>query len=398
MTDDTRPQPTSTAAPGRRPTTRRACATCRSRRCRASRSTRSTATARTRASTRTRGASTPRCTGRGCGRCGCSPASARPRTPTPGSRSCCAAGGTGLSTAFDMPTLMGRDSDNAVARAARSAGPASRSTRSPTWRTCSPTSTSASVTTSMTINGPASIVLAMYIAVAEKTRRRAGRPGRARSRTTSSRSTRRRRSTSSRRGPSVRLVTDLMRFTTAEMPRWHPVSISGLPHPRGRLDRRAGAGVHARQRLRLRRGGVRRRARRRRLRPPPVVLLQLPHRLLRGDRQVPRRPAHLGPLDARALRRQGRALPALRVPHPDRGRVAHRAAARDQHRPRRAPGAGRGARRARRAAHRLLRRGAGAADREGGAHRPAHPADHRPRDRRGQRGRPAGRRRTTSSG
>ena len=27
--------------------------------------------------------------------------------------------------------------------------------------------------------------------------------------------------------PSMRLITDLMRFTSAEMPRWHPVSISG---------------------------------------------------------------------------------------------------------------------------------------------------------------------------
>ena len=76
-----------------------------------------------------------------------------------------------------------------------------------------------------------------------------------------------------------------------------------LPHPRGRLDRAAGARVHARRRLRLRAGGDRPRPRRRRLRAAPVVLLQRPHRLLRGDRQVPRRPPDLGARDARDLRR-----------------------------------------------------------------------------------------------
>ncbi len=51
-------------------------------------------------------------------------------------------GGGGLSVAFDMPTLMGRDSDD-PRRSARSATAASRSTRSPTWRSSSTASTSA---------------------------------------------------------------------------------------------------------------------------------------------------------------------------------------------------------------------------------------------------------------
>ena len=51
-------------------------------------------------------------------------------------------GQTGLSIAFDLPTQLGYDSDDARARA-RSAAPASRSTRSPTWRSCSPGSRSA---------------------------------------------------------------------------------------------------------------------------------------------------------------------------------------------------------------------------------------------------------------
>ena len=79
------------------------------------------------------------------------------------------------------------------------------------------------------------------------------------------------------------------------------------------------------------------------------------------------------------------------LPHPDRGRLAHRAAADEQHRARRDPGAGGGAGRNAVAAHRQLRRSAGAADRRGGAHRAAHAADHRVRIRRGADRRSAGR-------
>jgi methylmalonyl-CoA mutase N-terminal domain/subunit len=50
------------------------------------------------------------------------------------------AGGDGLSTAFDMPTLLGIDSDDRW-RSARSAAAAWRSTASPTWRTSTPAST-----------------------------------------------------------------------------------------------------------------------------------------------------------------------------------------------------------------------------------------------------------------
>ncbi len=76
-----------------------------------------------------------------------------------------------------------------------------------------------------------------------------------------------------------------------------------LPHPRGGLDGRAGARVHARRRVRLRRCGARARARRRRVRAAAVVLLQRAHRLLRGDREVPGGAADLGARAARALRR-----------------------------------------------------------------------------------------------
>ena len=124
-----------------------------------------------------------------------------------------------------------------------------------------------------------------------------------------------------------------------------------LPHPRGRLDGRAGARVHARRRLRLRRARAVARPRRRRLRPGPVVLLRRARRLLRGDREVPRRPPDLGALAARRLRRADREGAVAAVPHPDGRRLADGAAALQQRRPHRHRGALRGARRHQLAAH-----------------------------------------------
>ena len=67
---------------------------------------------RARASRRTPAASTRRCTGAGCGRCASTPASARRRRPTQRFKFLLAAGQTGLSCAFDLPTQMGYDSDH----------------------------------------------------------------------------------------------------------------------------------------------------------------------------------------------------------------------------------------------------------------------------------------------
>ena len=93
-----------------------------------------------------------------------------------------------------------------------------------------------------------------------------------------------------------------------------------LSHRRGRREPDLAARVHAVQRLHLRRGVSRARHAHRRLRAEPVVLLQLrdgPR--VRGDR--PRRAAHLGGGDARALRRQ-RALAEAQVPFADERRAA----------------------------------------------------------------------------
>ncbi|MBD3403009.1 methylmalonyl-CoA mutase [candidate division GN15 bacterium] len=134
-------------------------------------------------------------------------------------------GGTGLSTAFDLPTLMGYDSDHP-----RSLGEVGK---------CGVAVDTladmeiifdgidlAEVSTSMTINSPASMLLAMYIAVAEKK----GIPS------------------EKLRGtlqndilkeyiaqkefifpprPSIRLITDMMEYCTKKVPQWNTISISG---------------------------------------------------------------------------------------------------------------------------------------------------------------------------
>ena len=162
-----------------------------------------------------------------------------------------------------------------------------------------------------------------------------------------------------------------------------------LPHPRGRLDGRAGARVHARRRVRVRRARSGARSRRRRLRARALVLLRCARRLLRGDRQVPCRPPDLGALDARRVRREVREGAVAAVPHPDGGRQPDRPAALQQRRPHRHRGAGRGARRHQLAAHQRPRRDPGAAERAGRRDRAAHPAGDHGRDRRRERRGPA---------
>ncbi len=58
--------------------------------------------------------------------------------------------------------------------------------------------------------------------------------------------------------PSVRIVVDMIEFCARARAALAPGVDQRLPHPRGRLDGGAGAGVHARRRHRLRRGGVER--------------------------------------------------------------------------------------------------------------------------------------------
>src|SRR5688500_15763681 len=77
------------------------------------------------------------------------------------------AGGTGLSVAFDLPTLMGRDPDHELSRG--EVGKCGVNVTSlADMETLFEGIDLSAITTSMTINSPASMILAMYLVVAEK--------------------------------------------------------------------------------------------------------------------------------------------------------------------------------------------------------------------------------------
>jgi methylmalonyl-CoA mutase, N-terminal domain len=134
-------------------------------------------------------------------------------------------GQTGLSTAFDMPTLMGYDSDHA-----RSLGEVGREGVAVDSLADAETLFQGiplgEVSTSMTINGPAAMLLAFYVCVAEEQ----GVP-RAELRGTIQTDILKEYIAQKEwifpPEPSMRLVTDMVEFCARELPRWHPISISG---------------------------------------------------------------------------------------------------------------------------------------------------------------------------
>ena len=139
------------------------------------------------------------------------------------------------------------------------------------------------VTTSMTVNAPAAVVLAQYVCVAE----RQGIPPEKLGGTIQADILKEyiaQKEWIFPAEPSMRLMVDMIEWCTEHMPRWHPVSISGYH------IREAGATAAQELAFTLADGFAYvercRRARdgRRRVRAAAVVLLQRPHRLLRGDR------------------------------------------------------------------------------------------------------------------
>ena len=134
-------------------------------------------------------------------------------------------GETGLSVAFDYPTIMGRDSDDPVSMGEVGVCGVAVSSLND-METLFDRIPLDKVTTSMTINGPAAMLLAMYIAIGDKqgvSRNKLGGttqndllkefyaqklcifPPR----------------------PSVKLVVDIIEYCTKHLPRWNPISISG---------------------------------------------------------------------------------------------------------------------------------------------------------------------------
>ncbi|MGH9030311.1 MAG: methylmalonyl-CoA mutase family protein, partial [Acidimicrobiales bacterium] len=134
-------------------------------------------------------------------------------------------GGGGLSVAFDLPTLMGRDSDDPHSEGEVGRCGVAIDTLADVEDLFSGIDLG-KVTTSMTINSPAPILLGMYVAAAEA----AGTPRSALGGTLQNdilKEYQAQKEYVFPPRPSVRLVADLVRFAAAELPRWHPVSISG---------------------------------------------------------------------------------------------------------------------------------------------------------------------------
>ena len=135
------------------------------------------------------------------------------------------AGGDGLSTAFDMPTLLGLDSDDPMSLGeVGRCGVAIDSLAD--MRDLYAGIDLGSITTSMTINSPAAPVLAMFVAQAEE----AGIPRSALGGTLQNDILKEYQAQKEFVFPprqSMRLVRDVISFTAAEMPKWHSVSISG---------------------------------------------------------------------------------------------------------------------------------------------------------------------------
>ncbi|MEK6207622.1 MAG: methylmalonyl-CoA mutase family protein [Chloroflexota bacterium] len=131
----------------------------------------------------------------------------------------------GLSVAFDMPTLMGRDSDDPLSRGEVGREGVAVDTlrdmeilfdRIPLDR----------VTTSMTINGPASIVWAMYLAAAEKRGIPLDRLG-GTIQNDALKEYIAQREWIVPVKPAMNLVVDTFRYGSRDVPRWNTISISG---------------------------------------------------------------------------------------------------------------------------------------------------------------------------
>src|SRR3954454_18644397 len=136
-----------------------------------------------------------------------------------------AAGGTGLSVAFDLPTLMGRDPDHSLSLGEVGKCGVSIVSLADMERLFDGISLG-EITTSMTINSPAPMIFAMYLAVAEKQ----GADWRKLSGTIQNDILKEFIAQKEYIYPpreSMRLITDVFGFCSKEVPRWNTVSVSG---------------------------------------------------------------------------------------------------------------------------------------------------------------------------
>ena len=241
-------------------------------------------------------------------------------------------GSTGLSMAFDLPTQLGLDSDDP-----RCLGEVGRTGVAidtiDDMRTAFDGIPLDAVSTSMTINAPAAVLLCLYELVAAE---QGVAPAKLRG--TSQNDILKeyiaRGNYIYPPGPSLRLTTDLFAYCRVRIPQWNTISISGYHF------REKGASAVQEVAFTLANGITYVQAAidagpgRGRVRAAARVLLQRPQQRLPGGREVPRGAAHVGEDHARALRGAEPGLDDAALPHPDRRRHTDRAAAAEQHRPR----------------------------------------------------------------
>ncbi len=136
-----------------------------------------------------------------------------------------AAGGTGLSVAFDLPTLMGRDPDHSLSLGEVGKCGVSVASLADMERLFDGIALQ-DVTTSMTINSPAAMIFAMYLVVAEQ-------QGADWSRLSGTLQNDILKEYIAQKEyiypprPSMRLVTDVFAFCAEQVPRWNTISVSG---------------------------------------------------------------------------------------------------------------------------------------------------------------------------
>ena len=260
-----------------------------------------------------------------------------------------AQGQTGLSVAYDLPTLMGYDADSLLSEGeVGKCGVAVSSLAD--MEVLFDEIPLEQVTVSQTINAPASVLLAMYLVVAEKQ----GADWKKISGTLQNDILKEyiaQKEWIYPIQPAMKLVIDTFEFCTQHVPRYNPISVSGYH------IREAGATAIQELAFTLRDGleyvewGLKAGLDLDQFRAAHLFLLQRAQRFLRRGCQVSRGASHLGAGDARSFRFDKRAHAEASFPHANCRRFADRSAAAEQHRARCDSGAGRSSRRHAESAH-----------------------------------------------
>ena len=295
-------------------------------------------------------------------------------------------GSTGLSMAFDLPTQLGRDSDDPLCHGevGRTGVPIDTIED---MRICFDQIPLDSVSTSMTINAPAAILLLLYELVGEEQ----GVPSEKLRGTVQNDVLKEYMA----RGnyiyppvPTMRITTDLFEYCHENVPKWNTISISGYHIREKGCSAVQEVAFTLSNAIAYVEAALERGLKIDEFAPRLAFFFNCHNNVFQEIAQVPRGAADVGENRQRAVRGREPEIDADPLPHPDRWRHPAGPAARGQHHPRRPAGLRRGRRRHPVAAHQRLRRGAGAADRALGADRPAHPAGARLRVRRRRDRRP----------